>query len=75
MELKEMWVAIAYRYGHKDQSFPIGVYTSEDLARADANDYALYRGYKYGVAVYPLSVDKWDDRYKAIEHTKFFVIP
>lgn len=56
-----MYSVVAFRYGTFDNVFPIGVFSSRDLACEAAKDHFLYRGGKYHHRIYEFETDKMND--------------
>lgn len=55
------FTVLAYRVGRKAHSFPIGVFTSLEMAERAAKSHKFYRGGKYNHRIFKFITDKWDD--------------
>ncbi len=65
-----LFVVVAFRYGGKENVFPIGVFSSRSVAQDAAKQHREYRGGKYDHRVYAFTIDKWDDNIGHQENNK-----
>ena len=53
------YLVIAYRYGDlKGHNFPVGCFSSEEIAIENAKQHRLYRSFKYEHLIYRLRVNQ-----------------
>jgi len=56
-----LFIVLAFRYGGRSNTFPIGVFRSRETAEKAASDHHSYRGGKYDHRIYEFPLDRWDD--------------
>ena len=61
LENRERYNVVAYRYGTNEHVFPIGVFSSRELANDAAAKHSDYRGGKYKYKIYRVSLDRYED--------------
>ena len=61
LENRDRYIVVAYRYGTNEHVFPIGVFSTRELAKDAAAKHSDYRGGKYKYKIYRVSLDRYED--------------